>query len=342
MSHEALSDSNVDHLALLALARAQVDTLRDCISRLSDLAWRPGKSTTHTPELRLALGRTMDGLDLAIRLLLKADDRSLGAVEATAYGRLEELLRVKVDTLKLETAWDYATALQCELVSLFDSNEMGSRIDDELAAVDDIDQLKQHNRVHHAKLSALRDKGRTALLSVDELAAAASLLAHLYAAQRDEARLMRASADAKALYFWPMIIALSLVLVGAIVVASVAEPNLRPFLLLSGFTGALGSTVSGILKLRDRIDRIADMRGLQSQILAQALVGAGAGVVTSLLLQSGILVIGSAVADLTLAGSGLLAFIAGFSEPFFLGVIGRVAGIGGDRATRSATPRPST
>jgi hypothetical protein len=64
----------------------------------------------------------------------------------------------------------------------------------------------------------------------------------------------------------------------------------------------------------------------------QALIGACGGMNLLLVLQSHAVSVGT-VSD-GISGWGLLAFVAGFSQPFFLGIVQRVAVVA-DKAGRS-------
>ena len=81
------------------------------------------------------------------------------------------------------------------------------------------------------------------------------------------------------------------------------------------------------------------MRELRPAIVVQPLVGAVAGLFLLLVLESG-------AVELDWGGDewatqGAVAFVAGFAEPFFLGVVKRVAEIGGSPATETP-PRDET
>jgi len=90
--------------------------------------------------------------------------------------------------------------------------------------------------------------------------------------------------------------------------------------------GALGATVSGTRKLRDEVPNINALRAFTPAILVQPLLGAAAGLLLLLALESGLLGLDSSGQSWALLGA--LAFAAGFSEPVFLGVVARVAAIG--------------
>ena len=83
--------------------------------------------------------------------------------------------------------------------------------------------------------------------------------------------------------------------------------------------GAIGAMLSGVFKLRDGEQRIRDLRRSSSFLLLQPMIGATAALVMMWLGASSVLTIKSPHIDAT------LGFLAGFSEPFFLGTIARLA-----------------
>src|SRR5262249_51515228 len=106
--------------------------------------------------------------------------------------------------------------------------------------------------------------------------------------------------------------------------------------LLPTCAGALGSMLSGILNLRG-LRRLTDLRVFEIGMVVQPLIGAAAGLFLFLLIESGVLsgVLGlPRTENKTGEGSilGTYGFIAGFSEPFLLGIVRRVAGAAEENA----------
>ena len=95
--------------------------------------------------------------------------------------------------------------------------------------------------------------------------------------------------------------------------------------LLAASAGALGAVMSGTYKLRDEIEHVNDLRAFKPVILVQPLLGASAALFILLILESGLIQIGESGLDW--ATIGALSFVAGFSEPFVLGVVHRVTGM---------------
>jgi hypothetical protein len=116
-------------------------------------------------------------------------------------------------------------------------------------------------------------------------------------------------------------IGLTILVVAAGAAAGVAGAEWKDTLLVVT-TGALGAAVSGIYKLRDEIAAATMIRAFASTVTAQVAVGAAAGIFVLLLIETGVLHVGG---DAHWAALGAAAFAAGFSEPFLLGLVRRVA-----------------
>ncbi|HEU0079246.1 MAG TPA: hypothetical protein VFQ76_16445, partial [Longimicrobiaceae bacterium] len=100
--------------------------------------------------------------------------------------------------------------------------------------------------------------------------------------------------------------------------------------------GAVGSVLSRAIKLGGQgapalpgdAQPPLGIRALYSGwkvFLAQPVIGAASAFLVYLVLQSRLLAFGTATAD-DPAALGLVAFLAGFSEPFFIGTLDRIAG----------------
>jgi len=96
--------------------------------------------------------------------------------------------------------------------------------------------------------------------------------------------------------------------------------------LIAAATGALGSTLSGFYKLRDEAGGLNVLRSFKSAMSAQPFVGAVVGVLLWLLLKSSIVTLGPSGQGIVWTNLAIYCFLAGFSEPFFLGLVQRVAG----------------
>jgi hypothetical protein len=71
-----------------------------------------------------------------------------------------------------------------------------------------------------------------------------------------------------------------------------------------------------------------DLRGMRNWMFVQPWVGAAAALAILAVLASGIVKLPGAQSGLqSWAGLAAYGFVAGFSEPFFLGVVARIAGV---------------
>jgi hypothetical protein len=93
-----------------------------------------------------------------------------------------------------------------------------------------------------------------------------------------------------------------------------------------------------VFKVRDQLTRLDELRSFGPAMRVQPLIGACAGLIMLLVLQSNAIAV-------TTKGSepwrmqGLLAFAAGFSEPFFLGIVQRVAHVPDEPQKTSGSER---
>ncbi len=156
------------------------------------------------------------------------------------------------------------------------------------------------------------------------------LLLSFYECRRERYRLHRARVRMKGDY----LLLLAPILLGLITGVGVMVAILHSGgggtarTILASFAGALGGSVSGAYRLRDQIEGLNEMRAFKPALWVQPLVGAAAGLILLLVLESGLLGEDASSWERT----GLLAFAAGFSEPFFLGVVNRVTSAGPERA----------
>lgn len=99
--------------------------------------------------------------------------------------------------------------------------------------------------------------------------------------------------------------------------------------------GALGSAMSGTLRARDKLVRGSDLRAFRAGLMAQVLLGAGSALVLLLLFASGIVEIAGSDSP---EGKAALGFVAGFSEPFFLNTVARLARMGEEPGENGGNP----
>jgi hypothetical protein len=93
-------------------------------------------------------------------------------------------------------------------------------------------------------------------------------------------------------------------------------------LVLVAASGALGSVLAATFKLRDAV-ALSPLRSIAAIAYIQPPIGAAFGLVSWLILSSGLVMIGGANSQ-TWQVQAVVAFASGFSEPLFLNIIGRV------------------
>ena len=164
----------------------------------------------------------------------------------------------------------------------------------------------------------------------------------------DEYRRDRAKAELRGIYLGRMVLALLAVSL-VFVIAFIGQKQtlgltFRPAdlapgwiaVLLVGSAGAMGSILSRAIKLGrssfdgptgpDKDEHPLGIRALIAAwklFVAQIGIGAAAGLILYIVMQSGLV---NGLATNNAARVGLLAFLAGFSEPFFIGILDKVAG----------------
>lgn len=124
----------------------------------------------------------------------------------------------------------------------------------------------------------------------------------------------------------PILTALVLVFIG--LAAWVGDDVSFGEVLLVAVTGAMGATLAAAFKLRDALARLGDLRTFWYAFAPQVPLGAVAGLFLWIVLESGVVEVAGTGEDWAVAVA--LAFVAGFSEPFLLKTVERIAGGGED------------
>ncbi|MDA0170618.1 hypothetical protein OJ998_16070 [Solirubrobacter taibaiensis] len=225
--------------------------------------------------------------------------------KAHSLDRRFELLRVKEEyELRLARGWS-EPRLRLEL----------SR---HLAAPET--RLPPEMRERAAVVLAAQEPDNPALPQAQDLVLAA--IRERYAQQREKAD---ASLYQVNFLIWLTIILIALLFATVITVGFVSSREAAGNLILAGVAGALGGTLSGVLRLRSA--NRADLRAqrIGTAILLQPLVGAAAGIAVYFLWTAGLFTIANL--DSTKVGPiAAIGFVAGFSEPFLLSIVSRIAG----------------
>jgi hypothetical protein len=279
------------------------------------------------PELAKALS-LIQGYVGEARNLLDLDDAEAPLRTAEVRERLRDLLTRDVRKLSIDSAWELANQLKRELLLLGDVSYVWTQL--EYEAQRDKKPNKWHGWSEHLpkkKLNALlvaRTKGPIDRTTQIEAVRSLRMLYEL----RAEAGLERRARAAQKCHYLAMLIPILLVLQVALGAAiyEVGRSDMWKQIALAGSAGALGAALSGIFRVRDRLVELDDLRSFWPAMRIQPLIGATAGLVTLLVLESGAVKLGAGAAERTpWAAVALFTFVAGFSEPFFLGLVRRVA-----------------
>lgn len=158
------------------------------------------------------------------------------------------------------------------------------------------------------------------------------MLSELYSARATLYESERARTMTKASYIWALAPLLLFLIAGlAVVIKEVGNPGPSgDRILAAALAGGLGGAVSGMYKLRDQINQISQVRAFPPAMVVQVLIGAAAGLLLLLVVVSGL--ISPDWGGKKWAQAAVFGFAAGFSEPFFLGVVGKVADAAPDKA----------
>ena len=273
------------------------------------------------PELRKVLGVLQDEIGETRSLLAQGQSRAA----STTGEHIEDLLRQGVDALTVDSAWELVGALKRANLRLGDRSYIAARLDYEGSR--NRAKGRWHSWGSHfstKELEALRKTYREGTPSRHARSLAVDRLTLLYLMRAEAGRDRRAKAALKCMYLQRLAFVLVALLVLLATTISLTAGDARTPVLLAACAGALGSTLSGILAVRDQLGRLDELRGFAPAMRVQPLVGACAGLFVLLALQSDVVSLGPTTEE-TWSTQVLLAFVAGFSEPFFLGLVKRVA-----------------
>lgn len=289
---------------------------------LAPARWR---RHVRNPELKKALGYLQATVGEIRRLLaLKPDELTLCTPDVKA--RLRDLLDQPVSSLKIDSAWELYSELKGMLPAIGNADYVASLLDHEAERAKD--ESRWHSWTQHFSaedLQRLRDNYEQPEPDPRLHRQAVAKLSFLYARRAEAGRERRAKAAQKCRYLnllAPALLALQAGLVLAIG-AIADETGVWKQILVAGTAGALGATLAGTMRIRDDLRELDDLRSFWPAMRVQPLVGATAGLVVLLIVETGTLDVGGDSGSW--AGRALVAFAAGFSEPFFLGLVQRVA-----------------
>ncbi len=304
-----------------ALTRSRVRPAATEPASLEELlraSWTPPRRAS--PELVKVLGFVQDEVGETSRL--RANRRQIDAT-------VEEELRATLESARIDTTdrgWEVWGVLKRLNLRLGDRSYVAGLLEYESTHAHDATHW--HTWDQHFEPSELRRllaAYRSGHVSPSLRATAVDRLTTLFRKRAEAGRNRRAQAALKELYLKRLALALLLLLVLLAVSADMSSNrSLWREFTVAAFAGALGSTLSGVLRLRDHLVRLDELRAFRPAMRVQPLVGASAGALVFMLLSSHAVSV-SSLNPTVWSSPGLLGFVAGFSEPFFLGLVDRVA-----------------
>jgi hypothetical protein len=284
--------------------------------------WIPDRRAD--PELRKVLGVIQTQLS-ETRRLHAAPKSGATLRDRAAMRELRSLVRQDPAALTIDGAWELAGALKRLNLRLANVAFVSSRLEYERGRAAGVQWHAWNAHFPAVELDELLDAYRSRRPTAAEHARAVDRLTFLYLRREEAGRDRRARAALKYQYLMRIAPVLLAMLIGLGVAVNYAtDGSFIKTILLTACAGGLGSTLSGLFKVRDQLVRLDELRGFWPAMRVQPIVGACAGLIVFLILDSQAIQLGSASSS-SWSGRGLLAFAAGFSEPFFVGIVQRVA-----------------
>ena len=231
---------------------------------------------------------------------------------------LRTLLRHRIGTLTFDGTLEVRDELRKALIPIGDDRYLGALLEAERARQAVYDATGRSSALLWSELH-----GMDAGLDEDP---AARLLA-FSEARREQYRADRQGVQVRQHVLLSLTPVLAL-LAGGLAIASgllIDRAEAGRIVLLVVCAGGLGALLGSVRPLREELAAGADLRAYLPAMLAEPLLGAVAGLLMLLVGETGVL--GPRIADGDVwARAGLLAFAAGFAEPFLLRAVGRIAG----------------
>ena len=156
--------------------------------------------------------------------------------------------------------------------------------------------------------------------------------------RNDTVREERIAGELRQNYLTWLGIVLFLLLAGVSAAAIAASSSgIWADIVLAVLGGALGGTLSGVIRMRAPESRLTALKNLGLVMLVQPLVGAVGGLIVFAIWRSGLLSITSLEKD-EWSAVVVVAFLGGFSERVFLGSLERIGGGARSEGTRTTAP----
>jgi hypothetical protein len=324
----------------MAYARAVLALLSKPHPSLGTRLLRAVTLSGDDPELRGSLTRTYDTL-LELRRLNTA-----GRLNEGDRRRALELLQRPPEELSIFSAAEVLKGLESLAIEVGDASTVFEIIKDELGWTRGKTSWLTWDQLYpRSEVPGLKEflDGREKV-DGEKLTAARRRLLTLKRVRHDDQLVHRARQRLRAhnlnvlsaylLFLIPVLIGLAWTTSGS--------TDLLPILLVP-VAGAFGAAMAGARKASDRLPRSGDIRSFLDGLPTQLLFGAGSAIVVLLVLESGVVTFAGVDAQ-NWAARAVFGFVAGFSEPFFIGTVERVATLGAGKATdptQTASDAPS-
>lgn len=285
--------------------------------------WTHGHWARRDSELQKILARIGGLLDEALRHHSGAD-----GIDDVDQGRVRQLLALAPASLTLDAALEVHNVLDRILIERGDARYICSEIARELLWAKGSTTWLTWDRMFGTAIPdavETHNLGRT--VPAEQLAAARNRLLAFRGARNNDYQVHRARQKmrAKNLKVLAALLTPLVVALGWLLAARGVGGGSAWGVGLVAVAGALGSLMSGTIRARDKLVRGSDLRAFRAGVLAQVLIGAGSSLFLLLVLASKIL---SIAGTDSLEGKAVFGFVAGFSEPFFLKTVERVARLG--------------
>jgi len=334
---EASHSGNVSRQELIALSRSRERAIREYLNGLSRVPERKSSLLTDDPVRTKNLEKIAAQLQDILYFVARGSGEPPPEDRECLCCLLEQLENPK--ELSANNVWELADALEVMLVRLGDDNYVRQLI---------INEFPRGLATYLQKDSQQPESGGTGPMGLQalDISRARQFLVDLWQSKAQEYRRDRAKMRLRQRYLVIMTVVLKVFLMGfsaALVQAGVM--GLAPLLMVL-CAGAIGSVLSRALKLsRQPLGAENTLRpgdvpaqepplGIRALIsgwtvfVAQPVIGATAALMLYLVFSSGLLQIGG-FEQLSPVRVALLSFLAGYSEPFFTDILGKVAGKAG-------------
>jgi hypothetical protein len=283
---------------------------------------QPGAWRLRNAELR----KNLDRLQTAVRDVQRL--RREGTLDSKHTRALEQLLLADEDpaAYNADSLGLLLEPVDQLLVEAGDARLVCSLLEIEYVR-DDLEaggEIPTWSTLFAERLQASQDYAAGKTLSDEQLEKARRRLSMLLRARHTAYALARARSTTKAqrlLWLTPVVTALAVALI--LVAGWVGDDVDWQDGLLVAIAGALGATLAAVFRLRDQLARLGDLRTFWYAFPLQIPLGAVAGLFLWIVLESGLVEVAG---DSDWAVSGAVAFVAGFSEPFLLKTVERIAG----------------